>query len=183
MYPLLRTAWSSRVYYPKCVCVSILYLCVLSYMCSNTEHQPTMIKYIKSCACHTYYREPHTEMYTHTHTLNAFEAGEWRMNVCAKQVHTFSLILVWFRENPGGSWQPEHSERRSVPYLHLAWSLSGSNIISLYVRGQFWGTLVGESVSLNRPTDFCVELFIKCYIVFHFQMKLFQSQIMLTLFQ
>ena len=25
-----------------------------------------MIKYIKSYACHTYYREPHTEMYTHT---------------------------------------------------------------------------------------------------------------------
>ena len=30
MYPLLRAAWSSFVYYPKCVfvCVSILYVCI-----------------------------------------------------------------------------------------------------------------------------------------------------------
>lgn len=61
-------------------------------------------------------------------------------------LHTFSLILVWFRVNPGGSWQTEHSSPCKSPYLHLPWSLSGSNVTSLYVRGQFWGTLGGESV-------------------------------------
>lgn len=55
-------------------------------------------------------------------------------NMGEVQGNTLSLILVWVWVKSAG-----------LTGTQVTWSLSGSNIISLNSRGQFWGNLVSKS--------------------------------------